>query len=123
MRRRDDEPDEFAPCDCRGGMREVTEVFARQEAGIGVHDDLAQWEAAAVADAARLKEARERHEPVEATTATIDRWQRFRALLNSVYPCPRCRPSQFARWRAGCFQPGHVARRCKVCAAALEGAR
>ena len=105
----------------RGGLNSLAR--GQQEAGLALHDDLAVWERAAEADAQRIAEARDRHEPTEATTATIDRWQRFRALLNSVYPCPRCRPSQFARWRNGCYQPGHVARRCKVCAAALEEVR
>lgn len=124
MRRRDDDPDEFDDCTgCRNGMREVTEVFARQEAGVAIHENLEALEAAAVADARRIEEARARHEPTENTTAAIDRWQKFRAMLNTVYPCPRCRPAQFAKWRAGCYQPGHVAKRCKVCTAATAEAR
>lgn len=129
MRSRDHDPDdEFTPCECRGGTREVTEVFARQEAGIPADDDLQQWERRAAAAAEQIREAtaeavRNGQPKPEQSNATLDTWQKFRALLNSVYPCPRCRPAQFQKWRNGCYRPGHVARRCKVCNAATEAVR
>lgn len=35
-----------------------------------------------------------------------------RALADSSYPCPTCRPEQYELWREGHWMPNHT---CKVC--------
>lgn len=84
-------------CDCTAGWREVTDVFARQEAKLPQDADLNAYAAA------------------EHGTTERDAWRRYIAILNSVYPCPTCKPAQFHRWRHGCFGPDHVAARCRRC--------
>lgn len=42
------------------------------------------------------------------------------ALAESVYPCRRCRPTQFFRWANGCGTPGHDVEGCKQCAFEAE---
>lgn len=99
-------------------MREVTEVWARQEAGIAQHADLGELEDMARADARqRLDAAAGLHltQWVAYHPALLERWAKFRGLLNTVFPCPHCRPEQFARWRHGCYQPNHQRKRCSRC--------
>ena len=88
------------PCECDNGFRPVTEAYARQEAGIAQDADLAAYRAAPLG------------------TDEADRWSKFWTVLNSVFPCPSCRPRQFERWHHGCFRPGHVAKRCNLCKSA-----
>lgn len=114
-------------CGCMNGQRMVTEVWARQEAGIGPHDDLVALRARAReialvrADAnAHLSEldgdGQPRYPmPPDSDLALIEQMAKFRAALNTVFPCPTCRPNQFARWRHGCWRPNHVAARCRLC--------
>ena len=52
---------------------------------------------------------------IEAEQAVADQWAKYRAALNTVFPCPTCRPKQFARWRNGCYRPNHVPKRCRLC--------
>lgn len=84
-------------CDCTGGHRHVTEVFARQEAGLPTSGDLAAWSGAAPG------------------TPEAETWRKFVALTNSVFPCPSCSPARYERWRAGCFAPNHSRKSCKLC--------
>jgi hypothetical protein len=48
-------------------------------------------------------------------TPAVDILARYAKALNTVFPCPTCRPDQFARWRNGCYRPGHQPKRCKLC--------
>mgnify|MGYP000553040861 CR=1 FL=1 len=108
-------------CSCRNGQRQVTDVWARQEAGIAPAADLAALER----EATRIAQARLAHHehrqdpnwplPTEAEQAVADQWAKYRAALNTVFPCPTCRPKQFARWRNGCYRPNHVPKRCRLC--------
>lgn len=105
-------------CGCRNGQREVTDVWARQEAGIARDADLVELERAA-----RLAGEQQRMHSLHPTDPNypapdptpIEQWGKYRAALNTVFPCPTCRPKQFARWRHGCFGPNHVAKRCRYC--------
>jgi hypothetical protein len=102
-------------------MRQVTDAFARQEAGIGQHEDVGQLEAAAVAT---IEAARAERVPVPPEAqADLDRFERYRAFLTSVFPCPTCRPAQFKRWRNGCYRPNHVRQRCSLCTPKMAEAR
>jgi hypothetical protein len=96
MQTRDHDPQHQA-CDCRGGSREVTEVFARQEAGIPDGADLETWA----------------HAP--ANTPERDAYAKLVGMRNTVYPCPQCNAEQFKRWRNGCFRPNHAAKSCRLC--------
>lgn len=90
-------PDEERTCDCTGGFREVTEVYARQEAGIPQDADMDAYRRAAI------------------DTPEHAAWCKFAAIANSVYPCPTCRPGQFKKWRNGCYQPNHHRKTCRTC--------
>lgn len=121
----DDQDDQG--CSCRNGQRPVTEVWARQEAGIPRDADLASLEARA-RDAAEVRAIAHQHLgelhgdgtpkyplPPADDLALIEQMAKYRAALNTVFPCPSCRPAQFARWRHGCYRPNHVAKRCRMC--------
>lgn len=114
-------------CTCMNGQRMVTEVWARQEAGISPSADVADLERQArqIAD---LRAEANAHlgetdgnglarypMPAEHLLAMIEQMAKYRAALNTVFPCPTCRPKQFARWRHGCWRPNHVASRCRLC--------
>lgn len=114
-------------CGCMNGQRMVTEVWARQEAGIGPRDDLAELERRAK-EITHLRAEANAHlgetdgegnprypMPPESDLALIEQLAKYRAELNTVFPCPTCRPKQFARWRHGCYRPNHVASRCRLC--------
>jgi hypothetical protein len=113
-------------------MRPVTDVWARQEAGIprdadltppAVDADQATLEAMAAAGSLPARAALERgavaaalaaKEPRPETPA-VDLLAAYSQALNTVFPCPTCRPAQFARWRHGCYKVGHQPKRCKLC--------
>lgn len=124
--------DDEAGCVCRAGMRPVTDVWARQEAGIprdadltapavdATQDELEAMAAAgslpaqAVIERAAVAAALVAKEPRPETPA-VDRLAAYTQALNTVFPCPTCRPGQFARWRHGCYKLGHQPKRCKLC--------
>lgn len=113
-------------CECRGTMRQVTEVFARQEAGIASDENLEDVEMAGVLAGRRWDEwAQDRRTDrgPEPSRAACDRWALYRAALNAVYPCPRCAPARFKRWRAGCYRSNHVAKTCRLCTPDRQEAR
>lgn len=98
MRSYDEDPHEQHRCECTNGMREVTETYARQEAGLPQPPaSLDEWEHA------------------DKDSGEFAAWCKYRAILNSVYPCPACRPDQFKRWRDGCFLPNHSRKSCRRC--------
>lgn len=114
-------------CTCQNGQRMVTDVWARQEAGIHPQADVAALEQQArrIADLrgeanAHLGETDGNGQarypmPDDTALALIEQMAKYRAALNTVFPCPTCRPKQFARWRHGCWRPNHVASRCRLC--------
>lgn len=106
--------DDHKHCDCRNGQREVTDVWARQEAGIPRDADLAALRQQATLERAELDRARAAHEPLP-ETPTLALLAKYASARSTVFPCPTCRPAQFRRWRHGCYRPGHVARTCKLC--------
>lgn len=103
------------PCTCRNGLRSVTEVWARQEAGISRDADLAELDALAEQQGRALQAHQADSRLPAPDVATLERMAKYRAALNTVFPCPTCRPKQFARWRHGCYRPGHIAKRCRLC--------
>lgn len=118
------EPDE-GPDGCVDGMRHVTDVWARQEAGIDRDADLEALRAQAATERAALEDARMRRArgvrdpdgklPEIPDTPTIDTLATYARALNTVFPCPTHRPDQFRRWRNGCWRPGHRAKSCRLC--------
>ena len=111
-------------CDCRNGMRDVTEVFARQEAGVPRDMDLdwLQRQAHTIGQALLAAEQHRGQTTADGQPlypmpdlALLELWAKYRAMLNTVYPCPTCRPQQFHRWRHGCYRTNHARSRCKLC--------
>lgn len=108
--------DDTSECTCRNGMRDVTEVWARQEAGVPQDQDLAVLDQRARQIATELAAYNADPDRQPAPDVTLlEMWARFVAALNTVFPCPHCRPKQFHRWRHGCYRPNHVAKRCRLC--------
>lgn len=107
MQPHDDHLDHPQPCGaCENGNRLVTDAWARQEAGIPQDADL---------DVLRRVAAGNDETPGDSVLA--DRLAKYAALANTAYPCPTCRPAQFARWRNGCFAPNHNRKVCQLCQA------
>lgn len=130
-------------------MRTVTDVFARQEAWIPrdawpatliadhmesrhqastptpdclgcVVDQIKAQLAGANAHLGETTSDGEPRYPMPDTTL-LDMWGKYRAALNTVYPCPTCRPNQFHRWRHGCYTANHQRKRCRLCIEADKG--
>lgn len=62
----------------------------------------------------------------EHVVAAVDDSQRaaaYAAVLNSYYPCQRCRPTQFYRWAEGHWEQGHDLTSCATCIDILGGKR
>lgn len=103
---------------CTNGQVEVSDRWARDQAGLGQHDDvvaLAMTAAAQAATHARWLTSHPQDRGPEPPRDVLDRMARYAAAMNSVYPCPTCAPSQFARFRNGCFRPNHHTRSCRLC--------
>lgn len=116
--------DEVPECTCRNGMRPVTEVWARQEAGIARDADLDALEREVVDIRRQMGEAGSHHGELDPDgqprypmpdTALVEQLAAYHAALSTVFPCPTCRPEQFSRWRHGCYRPNHEPRRCRRC--------
>lgn len=131
--------DDEQGCACIDGMRTVTDVWARQEAGlarglwpadeiaahrIGRHAPFTDPQPTCLAcwvDLGHAHVAAWRADPTHQLPLTqvelvlLDQWGRYTSALNTVFPCPTCRPDQFSRWRHGCYRPGHAPKRCRLC--------
>lgn len=105
--------DEFCDpdCECDHGRLRVHPKYAEGR----VPGDLEAEHAALLARV----EARARGEHDFELDAELDAYAERRRLrmlaAEDVYPCPDCRPAQYARWRAGCYRANHARKRCKVC--------
>lgn len=102
-------------CGCLNGQRMVTDVWARQEAGIPRDADLPAIEAEVAEIQALYASLDWKEQATPTERLLIEQVAKYRAALNTVFPCPTCRPKQFARWRRGCYRPNHQAARCRLC--------